>query len=39
MPWALPVLVHGRDDGSGVRVWPTCDGRWVDYEPEGPGAA
>jgi len=39
MPWLLPVLVHGRDDGSGVRVWPTCDGRWVDYEPEGPGAA
>ena len=38
-PWLLPVLVHGRDDGSGVRAWPTCSGEWVDYEPEGPGAA
>jgi hypothetical protein len=38
-PWLLPVLVHGLEDGSGVRAWPTCDGRWIDYEPEGDGAA
>ena len=38
-PWLLPVLVHGRDDGSGVRVWPTCDGEWLTYEPDGGSAA
>ena len=39
VPGLLPVLVHGLEDGSGLRVWPTCDGRWIDYEPDGDGAA
>ena len=39
LPGLLPVLVHGYEDGSGVRVWPSCDGRWLDYEPGGGGAA
>ena len=39
MPWALPVLVHGYEDGSGVQAWPTCDGAWLTCEPDGDGAA
>ncbi len=39
LPGLLPVLVHGYEDGSGARAWPSCDGRWLPYEPEGPGAA
>lgn len=38
-PGILPVLVHGLEDGSGLRVWPTCDGRWTDFEPDGGSAA
>jgi len=39
LPGLLPVLVHGYEDGSGVRVWPTCTGEWIDYEPDGGSAA
>ena len=39
LPGLLPVLVHGLEDGSGVRAWPTCTGEWQTYEPDGDGAA
>ena len=39
LPGLLPVLVHGYEDGSGVRAWPTCDGEWLTYEPDGGSAA
>lgn len=32
-PWLLPVLVHGP--GSGSTAWPSCDGRWLRFEPDG----
>jgi len=39
LPGLLPVLVHGFEDGSGVRAWPSCTGEWLTYEPDGDGAA
>jgi hypothetical protein len=36
-PYLLPVLVHGP--GSVSKALPTCDGRWLSYEPSGDGAA
>ncbi len=41
LPGLLPVRVHSHEDDSGAWAWPTCDGRWIDCEPEpdGNGAA
>ena len=38
-PFTLSVLVHLEDDRGGMRKWPSCDGRWLDYVPEGGLAA
>ena len=35
-PWTISVLVHVED--GGLRKFPSCDGRWLDYAPEA-GAA
>ena len=40
-PWRLSVLVHGEDDGSGIKAWPTCEGGrdgWVFTDPAGVAA-
>lgn len=39
LPGLLPVLVHGYEGDPGARGWPSCDGRWLTYEPDGDGAA
>lgn len=36
-PWLLPVMLHGP--GGGITAWPTCDGRWLTFEPDAGGAA
>ena len=37
LPGLLPVLVHGYEDGSRARAWPTCTGEWQTHEPDGGG--
>jgi hypothetical protein len=39
LPGLLPVMIHGPQDGNGARAYPTCDGRWIKYQPDGDGAA
>lgn len=34
-PGTISVLAHGEDDGSGVMVWLTCDGRRMTGTPDG----
>jgi hypothetical protein len=30
-PFTVDVLVHLEGDRGGMRKWPSCDGRWLDY--------
>lgn len=39
LPFTLSFLFHAEEDGSGICVWPTCDGGWVFDDPAGAGAA
>jgi hypothetical protein len=32
-PFTLSMLVHLEGDRGGMRKWPSCDGRWLDYMP------
>ena len=34
-PWTLAVLVRLEENRGGLLKYPTCDGRWLDYVPEG----
>ena len=33
-PGRESVLVHLEADSGGMRKWPSCDGRWLDEQPE-----
>lgn len=33
-PGREAVLVHLEADRGGMRKWPSCDGRWLDEQPE-----